>query len=171
MSASLVKSQVIQITGRRSFLRTLGACLVTAVSLPALSQSKGDVRRIAWYGGIGYVGIENWLSAYEHRLAEHGWRSGKSLTVRLFRSHMPPGSAPSPLRVQAAISEMLGWRPDVIVVSGTANALSLKRAALRTPVVFHGVIDPIVAGLVASRASGKRSICSLNHYKIDNKHF
>lgn len=149
MRASSIKSRVARTTSRRSFLKAFGTGLVLAVSVPAHSQSTNQKRRIAWYGANAFVGINDFLAAYEGRLAKYGMQNGQTVAVRLFDRQVP-GSAPSRQREQAAISKMLEWRPDVIVVSGTADAVTLKRANPNAAVVFHGVMDPISAGLVAS---------------------
>jgi putative ABC transport system substrate-binding protein len=55
-------------------------------------------------------------------------------------------------RLPGLIAELIGQRPDVLVVVSTSTALSAKRATSSIPIVFASVFDPVASGLVASLA-------------------
>jgi putative ABC transport system substrate-binding protein len=113
----------------------------------AFSQSS-EARRIAWFSG-SFIGIKELRDAYEHRLAERGWRNGREITIRPF--DVPAGSEiPLDQRQELAIAKMLEWRPAMIVVTGNVYSRKLKQTNINVPVVFHLVSDPVAAGLVAS---------------------
>jgi putative ABC transport system substrate-binding protein len=53
---------------------------------------------------------------------------------------------------QQVVEEIVGSRPDAILVSGTPEVLALKRATKTIPIVFGLVADPVGSGVVASLA-------------------
>lgn len=84
------------------------------------------------------------LEAFHKRLQELGYIEGENLKVE-YRSadgrveHLPH-----------LVSELLGSGPDIIVLRGTPEALAVKNATTRTPVVMSAVNDPVGIGVAAS---------------------
>jgi hypothetical protein len=53
-------------------------------------------------------------------------------------------------RIRALAQELVGLQPDIIVTMGTAAAVALQQETRTIPIVFVGVGDPVVSGLVAT---------------------
>ena len=71
---------------------------------------------------------------------------------------MPTGSSSgSPLA-----AELVGFKVDVIVASGTPATLAVKQATRTVPIVFAGVADPIASGLVTTLARPGGNITGLS---------
>ena len=73
----------------------------------------------------------------------------------LFRSnlriHFRWGVA-SAERTQAAISELLGLKPDVLLAGTTGTLAALQRATQTVPTVFFMIYEPVAQGFVQSLA-------------------
>ncbi len=50
------------------------------------------------------------------------------------------------------VSELLGFRPNLVIATGASTVAALMRANRTTPIVFVQVIDPVGAGFVESLA-------------------
>jgi hypothetical protein len=59
-------------------------------------------------------------------------------------------------RASAVAAELVNLKPDLIIATGTRNALWAKQATTEIPIVMIGTTDPIATGLVPSFAHPDR---------------
>src|SRR6516165_1983025 len=135
---------------RRDFIAGLGG----AVSWPLLARAQqGDRMR-----RIGYLdaGDENdpvrktFVSAFTQALAGLGWTDGRNVRMDL------RWGGDDINRTRALAQELVGLQPDIIVTNTTPPTIFLQRETRTIPIVFAGVGDPVVSGLVQrlNRPSG-----------------
>jgi putative ABC transport system substrate-binding protein len=127
---------------RRDFITLLSG----AVSWPlAASAQQGDrVRRI----GVLVPYNENEpvtktiVSAFTQALADLGWNDGRNvrMDLRWWGDDIN--------RVRVLAHELVGLKPDIIVVNGTAPTVALQRETRTIPVVFASGSDPVASGIV-----------------------
>jgi putative tryptophan/tyrosine transport system substrate-binding protein len=112
--------------------------------LPARAQQKTPV--IGYLGMIGSTGAPGPFStALREGLGETGFVEGRNVT---FEYRWAEGSYD---RLPGMAADLVARKVDVIVaVGGPGPALAAKRATATIPIVFAGVGDPLVLGLVAS---------------------
>jgi putative ABC transport system substrate-binding protein len=87
------------------------------------------------------------LEAFQRGLVELGYVDGQ--TVALEPGLVDVGKESE---LPAAASELARKGVDVIVAAATTAALAAKQATTSVPIVFVGVADPVLGGLVASVA-------------------
>jgi putative ABC transport system substrate-binding protein len=123
---------------RRTFIAGLGSA--AAWPLVAQAQQGDRVRRI----GVLMPGDEkNTLHfAFIQSLADLGWTDGRNVRVDL---RWGGGDID---RIQAVAQELVGLQPDIIVATGIRATVALLRETRTIPIVFAGVGDPVVSGLV-----------------------
>ncbi len=129
---------------RRAFISgiTLG---LLAAPLAAEAQRADKVIRVGFLDAVSSRNVP-WIAAFERRLVELGYVEGKNLAIE-FRT--AEGRTD---RLQDLATELVGLKPDVIVVSaGPDGALALKHATSIIPVIFSAIEwDPVTAGVVGS---------------------
>jgi putative ABC transport system substrate-binding protein len=131
---------------RRSFLTLLGA---SAAAWPTTgsAQQDGRVRRIAvLQGGLETAVVRSNLAMLRQELAKLGWVEGRNLRID-FRS-----GAGEPGRINESAAELVSLAPDVIVSASGAATKAVQEQTRTIPIVFVGVGDPVVGGLVDSIA-------------------
>jgi len=83
---------------------------------------------------------------FRKRLGELGYVEGRNL---LIEQRWAGGDT---ARLPALADELVGFKPDVLVVVTTTVALAAKKATSTVPIVALGPADPVKSGLVASLA-------------------
>jgi putative ABC transport system substrate-binding protein len=121
---------------RRSFITLLGGA--AAWPLAARAQQGEPVRRI----GVLHPGDENDPQGKRELLAALGWTDGRNVRLEL---RWGDGDIN---RINALAEELVGLQPDLIVTSTTAAISALQRETRTIPIVFAGVADPVLSGLV-----------------------
>jgi putative ABC transport system substrate-binding protein len=149
---------------RRKCLAMLGGALAWPVV--ARAQQAQRVRRIGVliYGGEDSLGSQAQVAALRDGLKELGWVEDRNLrTVIRFDS--------DPNRLRAHAEALVSQAPDVIVVSTNAATKALQQQTHTIPIVFAGVGDPVVNGLVASLARPEGNITGVTNlfYSIGGK--
>jgi putative ABC transport system substrate-binding protein len=146
------------------------AVALFAPMLVADAQPTGKVARIGYLDDFALGPTSSTLmEAFTSGLRELGWVEGRNLVIekRITRSRDD--------RPQV-VGELVGLRPDVIVVSPSAAfvvAPTPKQPVpgwtpIRTiPIVFTAVSDPIGAGLVASLARPETNMTGLMYMGIE----
>ena len=86
------------------------------------------------------------LEAFRHELGKLGWIEGKNVTIEYRFAEQKPE------RVPELAAELVRLNVDLIVASGTPQALAAKKATTTIPIVMTNAGDPVGAGLVASLA-------------------
>lgn len=90
--------------------------------------------------------MQSHLAAFRQRLESAGWSEGRNVgfTYRFAEGH--------PERYASLAKELVGARPDAILVRGTPGTTALLRETKTIPIVFVGLSDPIGSALVKSLA-------------------
>ena len=86
------------------------------------------------------------LQAIQEQLAQHGWIAGRNLQLEY---RLTEGDE---AKIRTYASELVRWRPDVVLAGSTAAVSALLRETQTIPIVFATVSDPVASGFVASLA-------------------
>src|SRR5262250_3363784 len=115
---------------RRTFMAIVAGGLL-AVPPNATAQSVTKPFRIAILGAVFTPDID---SAFKEGLANSGLVLGRDFTLdqRAF-------GGGTPTEADAAASELLRSKPDMVVAWGTVGAVAVKKARTNLPVVFLSV--------------------------------
>ena len=122
---------------RREFIAASAALLVS----PRRSLAQGTRRRV---GFLAMDVVEPTVQkAWLDGLRNHGWIDGRNLIIE-YRCAL------SQDRLPAFAAELVALSPDVLIAPNTQAAVALKSATANIPIVFAGVGDPVILGLVQS---------------------
>jgi ABC-type uncharacterized transport system substrate-binding protein len=116
---------------RREFITLLGGA--AAWPLAARAQQGERMRRIGVLTGEDVVVF---VGAFREELQRLGWSDGHNLRIDM--------------RVSSA--ELIAINPDVMVAENTPAVQDLQRHTRTIPIVFVGLGDPVLTGVVASLA-------------------
>jgi putative ABC transport system substrate-binding protein len=132
---------------RREFITLLGGAAV-GWPLAARAQQGERMRRIGVLMSFSKSDPEAqaFLSAFVQALAPLGWTDGRNVRIDTRWA----GSEANQLKAHAV--ELVGLKPDAILVAGTLGLLALRQETRSIPIVFVQVGDPVASGLVASLA-------------------
>ena len=86
------------------------------------------------------------MTAFQQTLQTLGWTPGRNLWID-YR-----WGAGNIEKVRAAVTELLGIRPDVIVADGMPALRAFHQTSTNLPIVFTIVSEPVAAGFVESSA-------------------
>jgi len=100
-------------------------------------------------------------AAFLQQLHKLGWIEGSTIAIE-YRS-----AAGRPERMAEIAAEFVQLKVDVIVTSGTATVIALKRATTAIPIVFGAAGDPVDTGLVASLARPGGNVTGLSILSTD----
>jgi putative tryptophan/tyrosine transport system substrate-binding protein len=158
-----LESEMTVFLERRKCLALLGGVLVS--SLVARAQAL-RVRRIGVliYGGEDSRGSQAQVAALRDGLKELGWVEDRNLRMEI---RFDSDSEGLRAHAEALVSQL----PDVIVVSTNAATKALQQQTQIIPIVFAGVGDPVVNGLVATLARPDGNITGVTNlfYSIGGK--
>jgi putative ABC transport system substrate-binding protein len=127
---------------RREFIAGLGGA--AAWPLAARAQQGERVRRI----GVLLADDENSpeaktnASAFTQALADLGWTDGRNVRMDLRWSRADTNG------FRTLAQELLGLQPDIIVTHTTPATVAVQRETRTIPIVFAGLGDPVVTGIV-----------------------
>jgi putative ABC transport system substrate-binding protein len=130
---------------RRDFITLLGG--TAAWPLAARAQQAVRIRRI----GVLMGGEENGrVSAFTQALAGLGWTDGRNVQIDV------RAAGGDNNRIRALAQEVVGLRPDIILVGSTPATAAVKRETRTIPIVFAGLGEPVASGIVPrlNRPSG-----------------
>jgi ABC-type uncharacterized transport system substrate-binding protein len=123
---------------RRHFILGFGA---TAAAWPLTARAQQKVPVI---GFLGTTSPAAWpIAAFERRLGELGWVSGRTITIDYRWTEGRNEKAP-------AIAEAFVQRKVDIIVTGGNAVAAARQATSSIPIVFAVAIDPLGSGFVAS---------------------
>jgi len=111
----------------------------------AEAQQAAKVARIGYLAG-SLAGAPHAREAFRQGLRDLGYVEGGNVVIE-YRS-----AEGKPERLPALAAELVALKVDVIVVSGTPQALAARQATRTLPIVFAAVADPVGGGLVTSLA-------------------
>ncbi|HEX7216632.1 MAG TPA: ABC transporter substrate-binding protein [Methylomirabilota bacterium] len=130
---------------RRAFLSALTGSLVTA-QLAAQAQQAGKVHRMGILGNVPLSDSEGarvWGALMEG-LRELGYVEGQNLVIE----HLSTEGRPE--RLPSLASQLVRWKPDVIVVPSNLNALAARQVTRTIPIVAANLAEG--SGAIASLA-------------------
>jgi putative tryptophan/tyrosine transport system substrate-binding protein len=120
--------------------------LLLALGVPVDAQQPKKIARVGYLAAISAAAAAPRLEAFRHGLRELGYLEGQNLLIEY--RHEGGGFE----RLPTLVAELLGHKPDVLVVVTTNAAQATTHATTTIPIVFMGVTDPVTAGLVDSLA-------------------
>jgi putative ABC transport system substrate-binding protein len=143
---------------RRDLIALLGGA--AAWPLAARAQQPGKLPTIGFLGATSPSGMSQWVAAFVQRLRELGWIEGRTIAIdyRWMEGHTE--------RAAEVAAEFVKLRVDVIVTSGTAPVLAIKRVTA-IPIVFAAAADPVGDKLVASLSRPSGSVTGLSIQQTD----
>jgi len=130
---------------RREFITLLGGA-AAAWPLAARAQQDDGIRR------VGLLTTENdsehrpTIHAFQEELAKLGWIENHNLSIyfRFFRG--------DPDYINTYAAELVSVAPDVIVTVTSSATKAVQQRTQAIPIVFAGVGDPLVNGIVRNVA-------------------
>jgi putative ABC transport system substrate-binding protein len=130
---------------RREFILALGGA-AAACPLAARAQQLAHIRRIGVLSPFSENDSEAQanVSAFRHALEKLSWTVGTNLHID-YRW----GSG-DPERIRAYAIELVGLKPDVLLVSTALVLQPLQQQTRDIPIVFTQISDPVGSGFVAS---------------------
>ena len=142
---------------RRNFIQGIAAS--TAWPLSVGAQPTDGTRRIGLLIGWSKNNPEfrGLVATFVEELARLGWVDGRNARIEE-RWTDSDGE-----RASAFATELVAWRPDVLLSSTTPATAALHRATTTIPIVFTVVVDPVRAGFVASLPRPGGNITGFRH--------
>jgi putative ABC transport system substrate-binding protein len=133
---------------RRDFITGLLGAAASIPARPAGAQQGPNPRRLGVLFVVAQEDPDNSarIAALEQRLASYGWIDGKTIQI----DYRFGGSDAE--RIRNHMDELLGLKPDVMVVQGVVGAAVLQRATKSVPAIFVQVQDPVGSGFVTNLA-------------------
>jgi putative ABC transport system substrate-binding protein len=131
--------------------RLIGLFVILALSmlmapLAAETQPEGKVPRIGFLSTGGIPNPSCSQPNFLRGLHEHGYVEGQTISIVW---HCAEGRTD---RAHQFADELVQLGVDVIVSAGLAGSLAAKAATSTIPIIFVGIGDPVVAGVVPSLA-------------------
>jgi putative ABC transport system substrate-binding protein len=142
------------VISRRAFLGTVIGGLLAA-PLVAGAQQAPEIARIGWLA-VNLAANPRLREAFLQGLRDLGYVEGRNVVIE------DRSAEGKPERVPALAAELVALKVDVIVTSGTPQALAAKHATRSVPIVFAGVSDPVKSGLVTSLARPGGNVTGLS---------
>jgi putative tryptophan/tyrosine transport system substrate-binding protein len=116
---------------------------------------------------IGFLGATTpsiwsaFVAAFEQRLRELDWINGSNIAIDY---RWAEGRQD---RYAAFAQDFVRRKVDIIVTSGTAPAMAVKKATSVIPIVFAAAGDPVRTKLVASLARPGRNVTGMSNGQTD----
>jgi putative ABC transport system substrate-binding protein len=113
-----------------------------AASVPSVTR----VYRVGYLSGNTEVESKTQLDAFRQALQDLGYVAGRNLAIEIRYAEGHAERAP------ALAADLVALKLDVIAARSTPEALALKQATSRVPIVLVNVADVVESGLVAALA-------------------
>ena len=133
---------------RREFITLVGGTLAAWPRLAYAQQPSDRVRRIGVLMPYTKDDPEDQqrVAAFQEALKQSGWIEGRNIQSE-YRWY-----AGNPDRARSAAKELVGLKPDLILVGASAGLVALTQETRSVPLIFVAVTDPVGLGLVESLA-------------------
>ena len=148
--------------GRRKFATLLGG----AAAWPFAARAQPAPPVVGFMNAVARNTLERFIAALRAGLAQTGFEEGRNVG---FEFRFADGDYD---RLPALARELVGRRVAVIVAAGgPPSALAAKAATATIPIVFTGLTDPMIGGLVKSlsRPGGNATGISMLTFELDPK--
>jgi putative ABC transport system substrate-binding protein len=130
---------------RRDFIAGIAGSSA-AWPLAARAQQTDKISRIAFLANDPNIPAQPAGRAFLDGLRESDFIEGRNVIIeRRFAEGRIDQYA-------ALVSELINWKPDVIVTSANDATLAAKKATVQIPIVMMNVYDPVGQGIVPSLA-------------------
>jgi putative tryptophan/tyrosine transport system substrate-binding protein len=130
---------------RRRFLLTSFAGAVAA-PLASEAQQAGKVFRVGFLTAYSLSTEGALFESFRQAMRELGYEEGRNIA---YETRWAEGKSE---RLPGLAVELVGLKPDVILVANTPSVLAAKKATTTIPIVMVSVGDPVGTGLVDSLA-------------------
>ena len=163
LAAPMLVSAPTSALRRREFITLLcGAAAAPAVwPLSALAQKPGPLPKIGFLGATTPAVWSSFVAAFLQRLRELGWVDGRNIAIEY---RWAEGRED---RYAEFAAEFVRLKVGLIVTSGTAPAIAVKKATSTIPIVFAAAGDPVGTGLVASLPRPGGNMTGLSNQQTD----
>jgi putative tryptophan/tyrosine transport system substrate-binding protein len=133
---------------RRKFITLLCIAAGSPIVGPFATRAADRVARVGILAPFaeGDPASQDFYPALEQRLAERGWKSGRSIRLD-YRWGINSAE-----KTQTAIAELLALAPDVVLASTSRTVATLLQATRTVPIVFTTICEPVGQGFVQSLA-------------------
>jgi putative ABC transport system substrate-binding protein len=125
---------------RRDFITLLGGAVAP---WPRSARAQQKVPVIGFIGTTSPTAWREQIGAFEQRLGELGWTSGRTITIEYRWTEGRNEQAP-------AIAQAFVERGVDIIVAGGNAVAAAKQATSSIPIVFPVAVDPLGSGFVVS---------------------
>jgi putative tryptophan/tyrosine transport system substrate-binding protein len=153
------RSEVAVVKGKmnnRKVPRFAIGAVLFALSFPAEAQQPKEVPRIGFLIAASRSAISARTEAFQQGLRELGYVEGKKIVIEW-------RSAQGKLdRLPSVAAELVRFKVDVIVTTGSSVTRAAKEATVTIPIVMAQDNDPVGNGFVASLARPGRNITGLS---------
>ena len=148
--------------GRRQFLIAAGALFAAP---PAAWAQQAKKVRVGYLSSNPPSDTQEAIDAFRMRLRDLGYVENQTLLMEYRYAQGRFDQLPK------LAAELVQLKVDVIVVYGTPAALAAKNATKTVPIVFGGVNDPLVVGLVTDlrRPAGNVTGVTTNNSELSQK--
>lgn len=131
---------------RRVLTLALGVGLTYYARLPGAQTVAGGMRRVGVFAPATRASDEDLMKFFYDEMRQLGWIEGQNIEYdRVY------GADRTELMPQLA-AQLVARKPDLILAVGPPASSAAKQASASIPIIFTVVVDPVVAGLVASLA-------------------
>jgi len=124
----------------------LGLLVLAVAVVESNAQPASKIPRVGFVEAGSKSANQHLLEAFRRGLRDLQYVEGQTVVIE---DRWADGRAD---RFPALITELVGLKVDVLVVSSTPGAAAAKQATSTVPIVVWGVSDPVGIGLVASLA-------------------
>ena len=142
MSGPISRRDFVQLIGAVGAGAMLAGCAAPLATTPRATKA----RRIGYLGGGVSAQVTGDSETFRQALRDLGYVDGADLVIELRAADTVLDRSPG------LAAELLGLPVDILVTTGTPQALAAQAATSTIPVVFIRVADPVGQGIVASLA-------------------
>ena len=133
---------------RATWLMVMGTCAMGLVAtlLGAEAQQAGKVFRVGFLTAYSSSADASLFDSFRQGMRKLGYEEGRDIA---YETRWAEGRFE---RLPGLAAELVGLKPDVMLVSTTPAVLAAKKATKTIPIVMTGVGDPVGTGIVANLA-------------------
>ncbi len=131
---------------RRRLLIALGASAFAVPRASFAQQQSGKIFRVGFLTAYSSSADTDLFESFRQGMRELGYDNGRNIA---YETRWAEGKLE---RLPGLAAELVGFKPDVMLVANTPSVMAAKKATTTIPIVMVGVGDPVGTGLVDSLA-------------------